>query len=60
MKKYFFIVLAFALAFPCLWAADEFVYDEVVTETRFTYGMGFRFGFENTHGTVWLEDWTYG
>ncbi|MDR2376360.1 MAG: hypothetical protein LBD96_07980 [Treponema sp.] len=55
MKKYL-LVFAFALALPCLWAADDFVYDTVVTGTRFTHGTGFRFGLENTQGTVQVRE----
>ncbi|MDR0669318.1 MAG: hypothetical protein LBF95_04475 [Treponema sp.] len=54
MKKLFLLVLVFMPVFPCLWAADDFVYDTVVTETRFTHGMGFRFGFEHHSGTIRL------
>jgi opacity protein-like surface antigen len=58
MKKLFLVVMV-ALVFPCLWAEDDFVYDEVVTGTRFTHGTGFRFVFGNTSGHVRLEKATY-
>jgi hypothetical protein len=58
MKKLFLVFMT-ALAFPCLWAADDFVYDNVVTETRFTHGTGFRFGFENIRGTVDVAELMY-
>ncbi|MDR3146173.1 MAG: hypothetical protein LBU21_07840 [Treponema sp.] len=51
MKKLFLVLLLGFVAFPCLWAEEEFVYDTVVTETRFTHGTGLRFGYENINVT---------
>ncbi|MDR0730540.1 MAG: hypothetical protein LBF63_02655 [Treponema sp.] len=57
MKKYFLAIFAFALVLPSLWAADEFVYDTVVTETRFTHGLGFRFGYTGIQANVSYRQW---
>ncbi|MDR3146585.1 MAG: hypothetical protein LBU21_09930 [Treponema sp.] len=59
MKKLFLVLLSFVLAFPCLWAEDEFVYDTVVTETRFTHGTGFRFGYEDIWARVKYYEWRW-